>query len=104
MVAKASLCGLGTSAPNPVITTINYFRHEYESHIRDKKCSAGVCKNLFYYEIDSEECTGCRVCAKKCPQDAITGEKKEPHHLEQDKCIKCSICYEVCKFNAVIIK
>jgi len=104
MVAKASLCGLGTSAPNPVITTINYFREEYESHIRDKKCSAGVCKNLYYYEIDEEACTGCRVCAKKCPQEAITGEKKEPHYLEQDKCIKCSICYEVCKFNAVIIK
>lgn len=104
MVAKASLCGLGTSAPNPVITTINYFRHEYDAHIRDKKCSAGVCKNLFYYEIDPEECTGCRVCAKKCPQEAIFGEKKEPHHLEQDKCIKCSICYEACKFNAVIIK
>jgi NADH:ubiquinone oxidoreductase subunit F (NADH-binding)/(2Fe-2S) ferredoxin len=104
MVAKASLCGLGTSAPNPVITTINYFRDEYESHIKDKKCSAGVCKNLFYYEIDQEACTGCRLCAKKCPQEAITGEKKEPHYLEQDKCIKCSICYEVCKFNAVIIK
>lgn len=104
MVAKASLCGLGTSAPNPVITTINYFRDEYESHIKDKKCRAGVCKNLFYYEIDQEACTGCRLCAQKCPQEAITGEKKEPHHLDQDLCIKCSICYEVCKFNAIIIK
>ena len=104
MVAKASLCGLGTSAPNPVITTINYFRDEYESHIKDKKCRAGVCKNLFYYEIDQEACTGCRLCAKKCPQEAITGEKKEPHHLDQDLCIKCSICYEVCKFNAIVIK
>ncbi len=104
MVAKASLCGLGTSAPNPVITTINYFRDEYQSHIKDKKCPAGVCKNLFYYEIDEEACTGCRLCALKCPQEAITGEKKEPHKLDQDKCIKCSICYEACKFNAVVVK
>ena len=104
MVAKASLCGLGTSAPNPVITTINYFRDEYQSHIKDKKCPAGVCKNLFYYEIDEKACTGCRLCALKCPEEAITGEKKEPHKLDQDKCIKCSICYEACKFNAVVIK
>ena len=104
MVAKASLCGLGTSAPNPVLTTINYFRNEYDSHIKDKKCPAGVCKNLFYYEIDEEACTGCRLCALKCPQEAITGEKKEPHKLDQDKCIKCSICYEACKFNAVVVK
>ena len=104
MVAKASLCGLGTSAPNPVITTINYFRDEYQAHIKDKKCPAGVCKNLFYYEIDEEACTGCRLCALKCPQEAITGEKKEPHKLDQDKCIKCSICYEACKFNAVVVK
>ncbi|HUV77571.1 MAG TPA: NADH-ubiquinone oxidoreductase-F iron-sulfur binding region domain-containing protein [Desulfobacterales bacterium] len=104
MVAKASLCGLGTSAPNPVVTTINYFRNEYDAHIKDKKCPAGVCKNLFYYEIDPEACTGCRLCALKCPQEAITGEKKEPHVLDQEKCIKCSICYEACKFNAVVIK
>ncbi|MFO8085191.1 MAG: NADH-ubiquinone oxidoreductase-F iron-sulfur binding region domain-containing protein [Desulfobacterales bacterium] len=104
MVQKYSLCGLGTSAPNPVLTTIHYFRNEYESHIEDKKCPAGVCKALFYYEIDQDACTGCQVCARKCPQEAITGKKKEPHHLDQAKCIKCGICYEVCKFNAIAIR
>ncbi|MEA1947421.1 MAG: NADH-ubiquinone oxidoreductase-F iron-sulfur binding region domain-containing protein [Thermodesulfobacteriota bacterium] len=104
MVQKFSLCGLGTSAPNPVLTTILYFRDEYEAHIKDKKCKAGVCKNLFYYEIDEEACNGCTLCAKKCPQDAITGEKKEPHKLDNEKCIKCGICYDVCKFDAILIK
>jgi len=104
MIQKFSLCGLGTSAPNPVLTTILYFRDEYEAHIRDKKCAAGVCKNLFHYEIDLETCTGCGLCAKKCPQDTIIGKKKEPHLLEQEKCIKCGICYESCKFDAVVIR
>jgi NADH-quinone oxidoreductase subunit F len=104
MIQKFSLCGLGTSAPNPVLTTILYFRDEYEAHIRDKRCPAGVCKNLFHYEIDEEACTGCTLCAKQCPQDAITGEKKKPHKLDQGKCIKCGICYENCKFNAIVIK
>jgi NADH:ubiquinone oxidoreductase subunit F (NADH-binding)/(2Fe-2S) ferredoxin len=104
MIQKFSLCGLGTSAPNPVLTTIHYFRDEYEAHIKDKKCKSGVCKNLFHYEIDEEACTGCHVCARKCPQDAITGEKKKPHQLDQDKCIKCGICYDACKFNAIVIR
>jgi NADH:ubiquinone oxidoreductase subunit F (NADH-binding)/ferredoxin len=104
MVAKASLCGLGTSAPNPVLTTIKYFRDEYEAHIKDKKCPAGVCKPLFHYEIDEENCNGCTLCALKCPEKAITGEKKKLHYLDQDKCIKCTICYEACKFNAIAIK
>jgi len=104
MIKKASLCGLGTSAPNPVLTTIQYFRNEYEEHIRNRKCPAGVCKELFHYEIDEEACNGCRLCALKCPQEAITGEKKKPHQLDQDTCIKCGICYDVCKFNAVVIK
>lgn len=104
VIQKSALCGLGTSAPNPVLTTILYFREEYEAHIKDKKCSAGVCKPLFHYEIDEEACNGCRLCALKCPQEAITGEKKEPHILDQEKCIKCGICYDVCKFDAIVIR
>ncbi len=103
MMQRFSLCGLGTSAPNPVLTTILYFRDEYEKHIRDKKCPAGVCKPLFHYEIDEAECTGCRVCFRKCPQEAVSGEKKKPHTIDQEKCIKCGICYEACKFEAVKI-
>ena len=104
MMQRFSLCGLGTSAPNPVLTTILYFRNEYESHIKDKKCLAGVCKPLFYYEIDEENCTGCHVCFRKCPQDAVSGEKKKLHVIDQEACIKCGICYEACKFNAVAIR
>jgi NADH:ubiquinone oxidoreductase subunit F (NADH-binding)/(2Fe-2S) ferredoxin len=103
MMQRFSLCGLGTSAPNPVLTTILYFRDEYEKHIRDKKCPAGVCKPLFHYEIDEAACTGCRVCFRKCPQEAVSGEKKKPHTIDQEKCIKCGICYDACKFEAVKI-
>jgi len=103
MMQRFSLCGLGTSAPNPVLTTLLYFRDEYETHIKGHKCPAGVCKPLFHYEIDAEACTGCRVCFRKCPQDAVSGEKKEPHTIDQENCIKCGICYDVCKFDAVKI-
>ena len=104
MVQKFSLCGLGTSAANPVLTTILYFRDEYEAHIKDKKCYAGVCKALFHYEIDEEACNGCTLCAKKCPEDAITGKLKKLHTLDQEKCIKCGICYDVCLPNAILVK
>ena len=104
MIQKFALCGLGTSAPNPVLTTIRYFREEYEAHIKHKKCPAGVCRALFHYEIDEEACTGCHLCAMKCPQEAITGEKKIPHQLDQDKCIKCGICFDVCQFDAIVVK
>jgi NADH:ubiquinone oxidoreductase subunit F (NADH-binding)/(2Fe-2S) ferredoxin len=104
MMQRFSLCGLGTSAPNPVLTTILYFRNEYESHIRDHKCSAGVCKPLFHYEIQADVCTGCQACFRKCPQEAISGQKKKPHTIDQEKCIKCGICYDECKFDAVTIR
>ncbi|UCG11798.1 MAG: 4Fe-4S binding protein, partial [Deltaproteobacteria bacterium] len=103
-VVKLSLCALGGTAPNPVLTTLAYFRDEYIAHIYDKKCTSGVCKELFYYEIDEENCNGCHVCFRKCPEEAISGEKKELHTIDQEKCIKCSICYESCKFDAILIK
>ena len=103
-VKECSLCALGGTAPNPALTTIVYFRSEYESHIFDKKCPAGICKNLFHYEIDDQKCNGCHVCLLRCPQKAISGEKKALHTIDQDECIKCSICYESCKFDAIAIK
>lgn len=100
-IKDSSLCGLGQTAPNPVLTTIKYFRDEYEAHIRDKKCPALSCKKLLTYEVDAEKCTGCTVCAKKCPVDAISGDRKQPHIIDQDKCIKCGDCYSRCKFDAI---
>ncbi len=98
-----SLCGLGQTAPNPVLTTIKYFRDEYEAHIRDKKCTARVCTNLLTYTVHEENCTGCTVCAKNCPVDAISGGRKEIHHIDQDACIKCGVCYTKCKFEAITL-
>jgi len=104
VLTHGALCGLGTSAANPVLSTIRYFRDEYEAHIRDKKCPAGVCKSLITYSIDPEKCTGCMLCAKKCPQQCITGEKKQAHVIDSEKCIKCGVCKDVCNFDAVRIK
>ncbi len=101
-IEDASLCALGKSGPFPVMSTIRYFREEYEEHINDKKCRAGVCKELSVYMIN-DKCTGCMLCAKKCPTEAISGEKKQKHTINQEKCIKCGICYDVCKFDAVSI-
>jgi len=102
-IKDGSLCGLGQTAPNPVLTTIKYFRDEYEAHIRDKKCPALNCKKLLTYEIVEEKCTGCMVCKRGCPTQAITGEKKLPHFIHQDKCIQCGDCYSKCKFDSIIV-
>ncbi len=99
-----SLCGLGQTAPNPVLTTLRYFRHEYEAHIFDKKCPAKVCKPLLTYTIDPEKCTGCMVCGKKCPTNAIDGARKEVHFIRTEACIRCGECYTVCRFDAVMVE
>jgi NADH:ubiquinone oxidoreductase subunit F (NADH-binding)/NAD-dependent dihydropyrimidine dehydrogenase PreA subunit len=99
-IIDTSLCQLGGSAPNPVLSTIRYFRDEYEEHIKEKRCRAGVCKALIQYRI-TDNCTGCTLCFKQCPVGAVSGEAKKLHLIDPDKCIKCGICYEVCKFNAV---
>lgn len=100
-VKDNSLCGLGQTAPNPVLTTIRYFRGEYEAHIYKDKCPAGACKSLVSYCIDPELCIGCGLCAKKCPQQCIAGEKKKPHAINAEQCIRCGVCREVCKVDAV---
>ncbi len=102
-IKDSSLCGLGQTAPNPVLTAIKYFRPEYEAHINDKKCPAKHCKKLLTYTIDPEKCTGCTVCAKNCPTNAIDGERKELHTIRQDDCIQCGMCYSKCKFDAVLL-
>ncbi|MBE6013852.1 MAG: NADH-quinone oxidoreductase subunit NuoF [Lachnospiraceae bacterium] len=96
-----ALCGLGQTAPNPVLSTLRYFKDEYIAHVVDKKCPAGVCKDLLSYKIDPEKCKGCTKCAKNCPAGAISGEKKEPHVIDQSKCVKCGVCMDNCKFEAV---
>jgi NADH:ubiquinone oxidoreductase subunit F (NADH-binding)/Pyruvate/2-oxoacid:ferredoxin oxidoreductase delta subunit len=100
-IKLGSLCGLGQTLPNPVLSTLRYFRPEYEAHIRDKRCPAGVCKNLIQYRISTDACTGCMLCVKECPVEAIFGEKKQPQTIDQSKCIKCGLCYAVCRFDAV---
>jgi len=101
-IRNMSLCGLGQTAPNPVLSTIKYFRDEYEAHIRDKKCPSKVCKALLIYSIDEKLCKACGACLRACPAGAITGEKKVPHKIDQAKCIKCGSCFDVCKFKSVM--
>ena len=103
-IKNASLCGLGQTAPNPVLSTLRYFRDEYVAHVVDKKCPAGVCKALTNYVIEEDKCKGCSACARKCPVGAITGEIKKPFVIDQSKCIKCGACMETCKFNAIVKK
>jgi len=102
-IKDSSLCGLGQTAPNPVLTTIRYFRDEYEAHIRDKKCLALSCKALLTYTVRQDKCTGCMACTKGCPVDAIEGGKREIHFIKQDVCIQCGICFTRCKFGAIKI-
>ena len=103
-IKDGSMCALGGTAANPVLSTIRYFENEYQSHIREQKCLGGVCRELIQYLIDREECTGCLLCVKNCPSSAISGKRKEPVHLDQEKCIKCGVCLEVCKFKAVLVE
>ncbi|QZT36869.1 NADH-quinone oxidoreductase subunit NuoF [Halosquirtibacter xylanolyticus] len=101
-IKDTSLCGLGQTSPNPILSTFKNFKHEYLGHVRDKQCEAGQCKDLLHYTIDAKMCVGCTACLRNCPVGAISGEKKKPHLIHQDICIKCGICYEKCKFNAIL--
>jgi len=101
-IIKGSLCGLGQTAPNPVLTTLRYFKHEYLAHIQEKRCPAGACTALLKFEIIPEKCVGCTACARKCPVNCISGSVKQAHVIDQDRCIKCGACYKTCKFNAIV--
>jgi NADH-quinone oxidoreductase subunit F/NADP-reducing hydrogenase subunit HndC len=100
---KSSLCALGQTAPNPILSTLKFFRQEYVDHIESKKCTAGVCKALLRYEIIPEKCKGCTLCARNCPASAITGTVRQPHVIDTNKCIKCGVCMNNCKFGAIKI-
>jgi len=118
IIKNAALCGLGQTAPNPVLSTLKHFRHEYEAHIREKRCPAGVCKELITYSVDEDKCTGCTACVRACPtkatsatdkpaKGAIKGKvnpKLKMHTIAQDKCIKCGACFDACKYDAITIK
>ena len=103
-IKDGALCALGNSAPNPVLSTIRYFRDEYVAHIREKRCPAGVCRDLITYSVDPEKCTGCTVCSKVCPTGAASGERKKVHTIDPAKCTKCGACRESCKFDAIIVR
>ena len=103
-IKDGALCGLGQTAPNPVLTTIKYFRNEYEAHINEKKCPAKSCSDLLSYSIVADKCRGCTLCAKKCPVDAISGYPKNPHIIDKEKCIRCGACYNMCKFSAIVME
>ncbi len=103
VIRDTSLCGLGQSAPNPVLSGLRYFRQEYEEHLYERRCSSGVCKELLTFSIDNNICTGCGVCIKKCSSEAIIGEKSQAHYIIEEKCVKCGLCADSCRFNAIIV-
>ncbi|MDD6290131.1 MAG: NADH-ubiquinone oxidoreductase-F iron-sulfur binding region domain-containing protein, partial [Eggerthellales bacterium] len=103
-VGGSSLCGLGMTAPNPVLTTIRYFRDEYDAHINQKKCPAKECVDLLTYSIDPNTCTGCTLCARKCPVQAIAGEKKQAHTIDPQACIRCGQCVDSCRFGSIVVE
>ena len=103
-IKQNSLCGLGQTAPNPVLATLKFFREEYVAHVKDKVCPAGVCKDLVSYSIDADKCKGCTKCARNCPVGAINGTIKSPHEINQNACIKCGACISNCPFGAIVKK
>jgi NADH:ubiquinone oxidoreductase subunit F (NADH-binding)/Pyruvate/2-oxoacid:ferredoxin oxidoreductase delta subunit len=104
IMAEASLCALGKTAANPVLSTLRYFRDEYEAHVKERRCPARVCRALLTYSIAVDKCTGCGACVRKCPVEAISGEKKKPHVIDTERCIRCGVCLSTCKFDAVTVE
>jgi NAD-dependent dihydropyrimidine dehydrogenase PreA subunit len=103
VIKDTSLCGLGQTSPNPVLSTLDHFYDEYLAHVTTASCPAGQCKALMHYTIDEDKCTGCTLCFRNCPVGAISGERRAPHYIDQSLCIKCGVCFEKCKFDAVLI-
>lgn len=102
-IQENSLCGLGQTAPNPVLSTFRYFKDEYLAHVEERRCPSGVCKNLIQYRILPDKCTGCRACAKGCPVSAISGEVKQVHEIDQSICTKCGLCIDTCRYDAITV-